>query len=600
MKKVWIGALSALVLIGAAAPAADAKRRAAARQYVVAYEKGASLAQARRAARSLGGRVVATRAALRIMLVRSSRTGFQRAALRNAVLKGAVRNRAIARSRVARASSAAGKPDPIEQEGRGKGGGTGGVTVRQPPGGLVEPLADWQWDMRMIDATPSGSYGTEPGKKGVIVAVIDTGIDGSHPDIAPNFNKGLSRNWTTDDPLIDGKCSSDPDHSCSDPNDVDEDGHGTHVAGEIAAPINGLGMAGVAPNVTLVNDRAGQDSGFFFLWETVNALKYAGDIGADVANMSFYTDPWQFNCPSSHPAVDPATGAPADSPQEQAEQNLIRETVQGAVDYAVASNVTLVAAAGNFHSDMDGTKTDDTSPDYPPGAEKVRVVTDWCRDVPTESDDVISVSSVGPSGAKADYSNYGDGQETGGTGDDPSGEVDVAAPGGYFRDGLGTPSYRAPRNEILGPYPLGVARSAHEVDGAGKPTSEFVVRDCTAEKTNTQAKPSPQPGSLTECAYYQLIQGTSMASPHAAGVAALIVSRFGTPDAQHGGLTMSPALVRERLRSTAVNHACPSPATVDYTLVGRPASWNATCTGTAEYNGFYGDGIVNARAAVGG
>ena len=64
--------------------------------------------------------------------------------------------------------------------------------------------------------------------------MIDTGIDGSHPDIAPNFNRGLSRNWTTDKPDIDGKCKQDPDKSCSDPADVDEDGHGTHVAGTIA------------------------------------------------------------------------------------------------------------------------------------------------------------------------------------------------------------------------------------------------------------------------------------------------------------------------------------------------------------------------------
>ena len=63
---------------------------------------------------------------------------------------------------------------------------------------------------------------------------------------------------------------------------------------------------------------------------------------------------------------------------------------------------------------------------------------------------------------------------------------------------------------------------------------------------------------------------------------------------------MSPALVREMLRATATDHACPTPATVDYTIVERPASWNATCEGTAEYNGFYGDGIVNALAAVGG
>jgi len=228
------------------------------------------------------------------------------------------------------------------------------------------------------------------------------------------------------------------------------------------------------------------------------------------------------------------------------------------------------------------------------------VVTDWCRDMPTEADGVISVSAVGPTKMKADYSNYGAGEETGGEGDDPAGEIDVAAPGGYFRDGLGTPLFRTPETQILGPYPYEVARANKEVSGSGKPTSPFVVRDCTAEKTNTSADPSPQPGSITECSYYQLIQGTSMASPHAAGVAALIVSQYGTADLVHGGLTMDPAAVREILRETATDTQCPTPPLVDYTLVGRPASWNALCEGTAAYNGFYGDGIVNALAAVGG
>ena len=600
MRRISLAAIAAMLSVTMTASAADAAAQRKARNYVVAYEQGVTLAQAKRAVRALGGRVVASDRALRALLVRSSRTHFRSAAFRSRVLKGAVLNQVIGRTRARAAASARSKPDPVENEGRAVGGGDGGVTVRAPSGGLTEPLAGWQWDMRMIGATPEGSYATEPGSKGVIVAVIDTGIDGSHPDIAPNFNKGLSRNWTTDDPLIDGKCVSDPDHSCQDPNDVDEDGHGTHVAGEIAAPINGLGMAGVAPNVTLVNDRAGQDSGFFFLFETLEALRYAGDIGADVANMSFYTDPWQYNCPGSHPAVSPDTGAPTDSPEQQQEQALVLGLTQDAVDYAVGHGVTLVAAAGNDHQNLDGTKTDEASPDYPPGSETVRVVSDWCRDMPTEANGVISVSSVGPSGAKADYSNYGAGSETGGTGDDPAGEIDVAAPGGYFRDFFGAPEYRTPQNEILGPYPLGVARAAHDVDGSGKPTSPFVVRDCSAEKTNTQAAPSPQPKSLTDCAYYQLIQGTSMASPHAAGVAALIVSKYGTPDPVHGGLTMDPAAVRERLRATAADHACPDPATVDYTVVGRPPSWNATCEGTLDYNGFYGDGVVNAQAAVGG
>ena len=137
---------------------------------------------------------------------------------------------------------------------------------------------------------------------------------------------------------------------------MDEKGHGTHVAGTIASPINGFGMAGVAPNVTLVNVRAGQDSGYFFLWETVNALKYAGDIGADVANMSFYTDPWQFNCPNN----------PRRPPEAQAEQQTI---VQATIDAAVLRARPRRDArrrAGNSRPDLDNPKPDVTSPDFPP------------------------------------------------------------------------------------------------------------------------------------------------------------------------------------------------------------------------------------------
>ncbi len=52
----------------------------------------------------------------------------------------------------------------------------------------------------------------------------------------------------------------------------------------------------MAPDVTLVNLRAGQDSGHFFLDPTLEAYTYAGDIGVDVINMSYFTDPWLFNC----------------------------------------------------------------------------------------------------------------------------------------------------------------------------------------------------------------------------------------------------------------------------------------------------------------
>ena len=177
----------------------------------------------------------------------------------------------------------------------------------------ADPLAGAQWDMQMIHATTTGSYARQQGSKAVRVGILDTGVDASHPDIAPNFDTRLSRNFTTDDPTIDGACDTDPDQSCDDPATVDEDGHGTHVASTIGAALNGIGIAGVAPKVDIVNLRAGQDSGYFFLGPTLDALTYAGDHGVDVVNMSYYIDPWLYNCAAN----------PADSPAEQREQRLV-------------------------------------------------------------------------------------------------------------------------------------------------------------------------------------------------------------------------------------------------------------------------------------
>ncbi len=178
--------------------------------------------------------------------------------------------------------------------------------------------------MKQIHATADGSYKKEPGDHRVLVGVIDTGVDGTHPDIAPNFNRALSRNFTTDIPVdadgneVDGPCEHP---SCVDPVDEDDNEHGTHVASTIASPLNGVGIAGVAPDVSLVNVRAGQDSGFFFLQPVVDALTYSADHGIDVVNMSFYTDPWLFNC----------TDNPADSPEYQAEQRTIIQASERAL-----------------------------------------------------------------------------------------------------------------------------------------------------------------------------------------------------------------------------------------------------------------------------
>jgi lantibiotic leader peptide-processing serine protease len=569
MRRFALPALVSLIASALLIPAATSSRSNATREYVVLYSANASLASARAAVKQLGGVIVRENKRIGVATIRTTNARFLSQVRAEDALAGAARNRVIAtvhpglrpKDRDLERTTAA------RQASRGQAAAT---ATRARSG--QEPLARLQWDMTMIHATASESYAAERGTKDVLVGIMDTGVDASHPDIAPNFDTALSRNFTTDIPLIDGDCSSDPDGSCTDPPTVDEDGHGTHVAGTVAAPINGLGTAGVAPDVTLVNIRAGQDSGFFFLQPTVDAMTYAGDNGIDVVNMSFYTDPWLYNCPLAHPATVPGSGEPADSPEEQMEQQTIINATQRAIDYARGRGVTFIAAAGNSATDLGNPTFDDTSPDYPPETAHPRTVTNFCINVPTESKGVLSISALGPSTAKADYSNYGKEQVT------------VSAPGGYFRDFFGTPQFRNVQNEVLAPYPKAVGQANGDIDAKGKPTNPFVVRNC----------------SHGTCAYYQYLQGTSMASPHAVGVAALIVSAYGSPDAAHGGLTMRPGKVESILKDTASEHACPSPRLVDYTIVGRPASWNAYCDGGPKFNGFYGHGIVNALAAVGG
>ena len=177
-------------------------------------------------------------------------------------------------------------------------------------------------------------------------------------------------------------------------------GHGTHTAGTIAAPINGIGASRASPPRRRSScSRPGRPQGYFFTQSVVDALRYAGDQRLDVVNMSFFADPWLFNC------------------RNDKEQKAIVQAISDAARYAQQRGVVLVAAAGNDGIDLNHPTTDEISPDYPPGAAVTRPVNNSCVVLPTELPGVVVVTATGAENLLAWYSTYGN-------------VTDVTAPGG--------------------------------------------------------------------------------------------------------------------------------------------------------------------------
>jgi len=212
----------------------------------------------------------------------------------------------------------------------------------------------WPYMWNLKDIKANLAWDIERGNPSVKVAVMDTGVLVTHPDLAdniwvnpneiPNNKKDDDNNGYVDD--VNGY-----DFAYNDSNPDDVHGHGTACAGIVAAvQDNAIGVTGVAPFCEIVAVKAARDDGYFYESANVPALVYCADMGFKVISMSFFSDE--------------VTAAERD-----------------AIDYCFAKGTLPVAAAGNSASVL---------PYYP-----------------AAYDNTLAVAANDSSSTKAWFSNFG-------------------------------------------------------------------------------------------------------------------------------------------------------------------------------------------------
>ncbi|MFD8498735.1 S8 family serine peptidase [Amycolatopsis sp. NPDC059657] len=235
--------------------------------------------------------------------------------------------------------------------------------------------ADEQWDMKAINAVAARAV--NPGKRSVVVGVLDSGVDPAHPDLAPALAADESAGCLTGAPDTSPRAWV-PTTSA----------HGTHVAGTIAAADDGKGVTGVAPGVRIASVKVIDDRGYVDPEAAVCGLMWAAKQHMKVTNSSFFVDPWSLSCAHNK------------------DHRVVREVLARAVDYSTSAGTLNIAAATNEAVNL--------TPSPRSGSAKAT----GCEALPAGLRDVVAVSAVGADRIKAGYSSYG------------LGVIDVTAPGG--------------------------------------------------------------------------------------------------------------------------------------------------------------------------
>jgi lantibiotic leader peptide-processing serine protease len=545
---------------------------------IVRFAHGTTPAQMRASVAAAGGQVVTDLSPLGAMAVASSAADF--------------RAKLGADSRVATFFGESMFDGPVLNDGKGGGSLVDAPRFDKSRGGFPDPWHDassflsmtnpqgiLQWDDARMDVP--AAWATTLGDRSVRVAVLDTGIEGSHRELRRNV---AGENQTIVPCKALKKVYGEKalhDAGLTDCGSEDTDGHGTWVASRIAGDLNGFASNGVAPNVQVSSYKVlASRFGAMPDWILAGMLAACSDR-VDLVNMSItgYLDP--------------------SNPTDAQTYLLFSDAVQ----YCRARGVTIFAAAGNEHVRVDRVTTAvggrtlngvgrvSTGPDgigsTVPGAASVTDLR-GLLEAPAGVPGVVMVSATnnGNDAAPADdpfgvgmhvgvrdqlayYSSYGP-------------RIDLAAPGGARRFNL--PGWDGGDGNVL--YGGWGSLGALAEDG-------LVCRD-------------PLQSSLfnfacfkSEGAGFGWLQGTSMAAPNALGVAALVLSA-------KPGLRDNPNGLVSRLTSTArhgmTNWTGPDdPGNTSSTYDGRSCSTGYCHLDTSAPIPFadaYGAGLVDAGAAV--